>query len=351
MALLSVWDGREMVIAMPFGAASLLVSYFINTTFGLRGMMTLLGLFGLLPVALVFLLVFLARLGHWRGVRVRDGAIDLDRRSGRGITLELDRVIAIESDPERLLTFVPGKSLPINLHTDHGVYRLWSVQAVREQLREAVLRERPEVIDFYGRADMRILPPPDAYQRVWLNEHMQKIHRLLQHANSRSLTVIGVGLFFAVGIMAWASVAVLQGVPTTQAFNRFVLSLILVAGSMAGGKAVQLWRNTRRFRTFTQQLEGAAEHPQDAITTEDGRFWLYRDEVRAEVVSRLGKSFCLMGLLCGCVPVVGFVCGLFGLYHTWVDDHGPWRFIAWLATAIGFFSTSFLVTHIVLAVM
>ena len=193
---------------------------------------------------------------------------------------------------------------------------------------------------------MRIPPPPEAYQRVWLDEYTQKIHRLLQNANGRSALVIGVGLFFALGISTIALVATLRGVPVTEAFNRFVLTLIIAFGSMAAVKAVQLWRNLRRFRTFQQQLIEAAENPDDAITTQDGRFWLYRDEVRPEVVSKLGKGFCLMGLICGCVPIVGFVFGLLGLYHTWVDDHGPWRFLAWLATALGFFSTSFLVTSL-----
>lgn len=351
MELVSVWDGRETVIALPFAAVGLLASYFINTTYGLRGGMAILGLLGPQLVALVFLFVFLALFVRWKSVQVRDGVMVLGRRDGRGLTLEMDRIIAIESDPDRLLARLPGKGMPIHVHTDQGVLRMWASVDVQEQLREVVLQVRPDVIDFYGRADMRLPPPPDHHQRMWLDEYTQKIHRLLQHANGRAVVVIGVGLFVAGGVFAAALVAVLQGMPAAEAFNRFVLTLIIAAGFMAAVKAVQLWRNTRRCRTFQLQLQKAAGDPSCAVTTTEGQIWLYRHEERPEAVSQVGKGFCIMGLLLGCVPVVGLGLSLMALYHTWVYDHGPWRFLAWLGTAIGLFSTSFLITHVVLAVL
>ena len=347
MELVSVWDGRETVVAVPFAAAGLLASYFINTTYGLSGGMALLVLLGPQVVALLFLIVFLVLFVRWNSVQIRDGVMALGRRDGRGLTLEMDRVIAIESDPDRLLARLPGKGMPIDLHTDQGVLRLWASVDVQEQLREAVLQARPDVIDFYGRADMRI-PPPDGRSQMWLDEYAEKIRRLLQHANGKSAVVIGVGLFIAGGVFAAALIAVLNGAKPNEAFNRFVLSLIIAAGLMAGVKAVLLWRNLFRFRTFHNQLEAAADDLLNAVTTTDGKVWLYRHETRPEAVSQVGKGFCIMGLVLGCVPAVGFALSLAGLYHTWVEDHGPWRFLAWLGTAIGFFSTSFLITKLII---
>lgn len=347
LELVSVWDGRETVIAMPFGAVGLTISYFINSTYGLTGVMALLALAGPLLVMLVCLFVFLVTFARWSSVDFRDGVLVLDRRDGRGLTFEMDRLIAVESAPDRLLAWLPGKGMPIDLHTDQGVLRLWATDEVRDQLRERILDERPDVIDFYGRADMRI-PPPDHHARMWLDEHAQKIHRLLQHANGRSIAVIAAGVLIAGGVFAAALIAALQGTKATDAFNRFTISLIALGGLMAGVKGVLLLRNQFRYRVFHQQLQEAAEDLLNAVTTADGRVWLYRDEARPDEVQSVGKGYCITGLLCGCVPVVGFGLSLIGLYHTWTHQYGPWRFIAWLGVAIGFFSTSFLITNLIL---
>ena len=342
MALVSVWDGRETVLAMPFGAVGLAISYVINTSYGLSGAMAMVGLFGPVLAMFVCMFVFLALFARWSHVEIRDAVIVLGRRDERGLTIEMDRVIAVESEPDRLLAWLPGKGMPIDLHTAEGVLRLWATSEVREQLREAVVHSRPGVIDFYGRADMRI-PPPDDHARMWLDEYTQKIHRLLQHANGRAGVVIGIGLLIAGGVFAAAMLAVLQGTQANVAFNRFVLSLILGAGLMAMVKAVLLWRNVCRLRVFHQQIQDASDDLLNAVTTAEGRVWLYRDEPRPQEVSPAGMGFCVMGLLLGCVAL-----SLAGLYHTWVDDHGPWRFLAWLGVAIGFFSTSFLITHLII---
>lgn len=347
MALVSVWDGRETVLAMPFAAVGLAISFVINTSFGLSGAMAMVGLFGPVLAMIVCMFVFLALFARWSHVDVRDGLLVLDRRDERGLTVEMDRIIAVESEPDRLLAKLPGKGLPIDLHTDQGVLRFWATADVREQLREAVMHARPGAIDFYGRADMRI-PPPDDHARMWLDEYTQKIHRLLQHANGRSAIVIGIGLLIAGVVFTAALLAVMQGTEPNVAFNRFVLSLIIVAGFVAVVKVLLLWRNVCRFRVFQQQLQEAADDPLDAVTTAEGRVWLYRDEARPHEVSPAGKGYCVMGLLLGCLPVVGFALSLAGLYHTWVDDHGPWRSTAWLGVAIGFFSTSFLITKLII---